>query len=819
MTKKHLIKKALIANVIALALSLSTFVGTTFAWLTDSVTSANNVITSGNLDITLEYWKDNEWKDVKARSDILSNNLWEPGYAETVYLRIQNTGDLSLKYQLGVNIVSEVEGTNLYGQTFKLSDYIYYDVKEGVNGETSSFANQDEAFAVTTQTNTISDGYKKTDVLTAQSDYVHLAMIVYMPSFDHNFACHNGINIPKINLGISIIATQYEGEKDSFDDQYDADADKDYETNEIEQSFMHISFDDVTYSFQNLSSKNYASLYDEPFFAWIKSLHDTYGAKFSLYVYDGTLNSVPNRYADEFSAAAEWLKIGIHDGGNGVYNSFANTSYADAKNYWNNFVEQVERITGGTKNIDRVPRLHYFAASKDALLGMNEAECGALGFLSADDDRISYYFNSEIRTYLYDNDHITDRSNGLVFLSTDMRGDWFTGNFSTTNRYKAPINTNVYDELVYRFSSDEYSSSRESFIFFAHEWQFYNGSTLNGYKAWTEDACKFAYDYEIGFDYPQNKTFSSTPYDILSEDGPIETEATFDGQTLAIVDDFQNVRYTNGYTINGSGLKYTALKARAVSKTEILKVSNANRKLSLDLTKLSIKDKLYYTAYAFTDLPLGSATYDNLGGTSGSWIQTDITLPSNAKYVMILFKNGNDEDFSAEDFALLNECVTFSDITNPTTPTEPVRPTTVQYHNTQMQVVDSISEMVFNPEYSISGNASSDFTKTNLNGRACCVTAILSVNGGETIDFVDNFEEIFGSTNLFWALIEFKDAPLSTATLSASSNTATGRAWLSGQHTLNANTKYVMLAFRNGDGTVDFTQAQLEKLSQCLIIR
>ena len=53
MTKKYSTKKALIASVLSLVLCFSMLVGTTFAWFTDSVTSANNIIMAGNLDIEI----------------------------------------------------------------------------------------------------------------------------------------------------------------------------------------------------------------------------------------------------------------------------------------------------------------------------------------------------------------------------------------------------------------------------------------------------------------------------------------------------------------------------------------------------------------------------------------------------------------------------------------------------------------------------------------------------------------------------------------------------------------------------------------------
>ena len=65
MANKHT-KRALLSSVMALILCFTMLLGTTFAWFTDSVTSANNIIKSGNLDIELEYWNGTAWVDVAA---------------------------------------------------------------------------------------------------------------------------------------------------------------------------------------------------------------------------------------------------------------------------------------------------------------------------------------------------------------------------------------------------------------------------------------------------------------------------------------------------------------------------------------------------------------------------------------------------------------------------------------------------------------------------------------------------------------------------------------------------------------------------------
>ncbi|MBR2908014.1 MAG: leucine-rich repeat domain-containing protein [Clostridia bacterium] len=227
MTKKKTTKKALLASALSLLLCFSMLLGTTYAWFTDSVTSANNIIKSGNLDITLEYYDGDSWETVEASEDILTGDLWEPGYVDVAYLRIKNAGSLALKYNLGVNIVSETPGVNKAGESFKLSDYIYYDVEELAVTDTAPFApyaSREAAMAIATEKTLISAGYSKSGTLLPTDGYVYLAMVVYMPTTVDNVANHNGKDVPQINLGINVMATQLAAESDSFGTDYDADA-------------------------------------------------------------------------------------------------------------------------------------------------------------------------------------------------------------------------------------------------------------------------------------------------------------------------------------------------------------------------------------------------------------------------------------------------------------------------------------------------------------------------------------------------------------------------------------------------------------------
>ena len=220
MTNTKNTKRALLASVMAMLLCFSMLLGTTFAWFTDSVTSGNNIIKSGNLDIELEYWNGTDWADVKDASDILTNTLWEPGVTEVAYLRIANAGSLVLKYQFGVNILNEIEGKNQKNETFKLSDYIMFGVVEGVNGESGAYANREAAVAAVTDAKKISAGYTKASTMNPNEE-LYLALVVYMPTNTDNVANHNGTDVPQIDLGINVLATQMTAENDSFGNGYD----------------------------------------------------------------------------------------------------------------------------------------------------------------------------------------------------------------------------------------------------------------------------------------------------------------------------------------------------------------------------------------------------------------------------------------------------------------------------------------------------------------------------------------------------------------------------------------------------------------------
>ena len=230
MTKKYSTKKALISSVLSLLLCFSMLVGTTFAWFTDSVTSANNIIKSGNLDVELYYQAEGQtdWTKVTDTTNVFKENtLWEPGHTEVVKLKVVNEGTLALKYQLGVNVASEITSTNVLGAELKLSDFIKFGIVDGAQTYTRdqaiAAAEANGATALKTAYNsTVTSLDAKNDT---DSDEKIVTMVVYMPTTVGNEAnAKKDAAVPTINLGINLFATQMTAESDSFNDQYDKGA-------------------------------------------------------------------------------------------------------------------------------------------------------------------------------------------------------------------------------------------------------------------------------------------------------------------------------------------------------------------------------------------------------------------------------------------------------------------------------------------------------------------------------------------------------------------------------------------------------------------
>lgn len=229
-------KRALLTSVLALVLSLAMLAGSTFAWFTDTASTGVNRIVSGNLDVGLEYWGGAEsgWLTAENSEDLFDKNaLWEPGYTQIVYLKVENNGNLALTYAMQITPVHETVGVNVDGEEFKLSDYIKFGwTAFTVDGDGAPVALDREA----AQTG-VGGGAQLGTTLHRQAAKPMkagaeelVALVAWMPENVGNEANYSTVQ-PTIELSLKVLATQAAVESDSFDSSYDGDAATDEELN------------------------------------------------------------------------------------------------------------------------------------------------------------------------------------------------------------------------------------------------------------------------------------------------------------------------------------------------------------------------------------------------------------------------------------------------------------------------------------------------------------------------------------------------------------------------------------------------------------
>ena len=114
MTNTKSTKRALLASIMAMLLCFTMLLGTTFAWFTDSASTAVNKIQAGTLDVQLLDENGNSlegqtlaWQ--KATGHESEEVLWEPGCTYKLQpITIKNAGNLALKYKV---IISGINGS------------------------------------------------------------------------------------------------------------------------------------------------------------------------------------------------------------------------------------------------------------------------------------------------------------------------------------------------------------------------------------------------------------------------------------------------------------------------------------------------------------------------------------------------------------------------------------------------------------------------------------------------------------------------------------------------------------------------------------
>ena len=202
MNTKKATKRALLTSIMALVMCVVMLVGTTFAWFTDTASTAVNKIQAGNLDVdivdkegtTSLDGKTLSFRDANGKTDI----LWEPGATFNLdSFKIVNKGNLAFKYKV---IISGVNGSA------KLLEAIDFTI----NGQ--PLADWD-GILLPVGKEPIAD-----KEVVGETDFITISGTMKKEAGNE----YQGLSID--GIGITIYATQYTHENDSFGNTYDEGA-------------------------------------------------------------------------------------------------------------------------------------------------------------------------------------------------------------------------------------------------------------------------------------------------------------------------------------------------------------------------------------------------------------------------------------------------------------------------------------------------------------------------------------------------------------------------------------------------------------------
>ena len=205
MTNGKSLKRALLSSVFSLIICVAMLIGTTFAWFTDTASTAVNKIQAGNLKVDIVDQNGNSlngkslsFRDVNNKTDI----LWEPGAKFNLdSFKIVNKGNLALKYKV---IISGINGSA------KLLEAIDFTVKIG-NAAEAALADWEGVL--------LPDGAAATDTMPVKETKLITISGKMREDAGNEY---QGLSIG--GIGITVLATQYTYENDSIGNTYDREA-------------------------------------------------------------------------------------------------------------------------------------------------------------------------------------------------------------------------------------------------------------------------------------------------------------------------------------------------------------------------------------------------------------------------------------------------------------------------------------------------------------------------------------------------------------------------------------------------------------------
>jgi hypothetical protein len=168
-----------------------------------------------------------------------------------------------------------------------------------------------------------------------------------------------------------------------------------------------LSVDDNIWFLQDIArnADKYNSIFNNPYLAMYKSVHDKYGTKVHINIYmecpefgGFNLTQMPDKFRAEWQANAHWLRLAFHAHQNFPDKPYVAADYATMIKDYDEIIREIKRFAG-PEALGPVTTVHWGESTVEGVRALRargiKALMGYLTFDEKDERLVSYYLNRD----------------------------------------------------------------------------------------------------------------------------------------------------------------------------------------------------------------------------------------------------------------------------------------------------------------------------------------------------------------------------------------------------------------------------------------
>lgn len=215
--------------------------------------------------------------------------------------------------------------------------------------------------------------------------------------------------------------------------------------------------DDNIIFLKDLTLVHHASVFDHPYLAVYKRLHDKYGLKVQLNLFyrdqsgEFNLSMMSDEYKSEWEENSDWLKFSFHSEYENV-RPYENSPYCEVYSDMEKVNSEILRFAG-EKSLGKTTTIHYCQTTQDGVTAVKDN--GAIGLLglfgTSEKPIISYSLNQADASRVRDGEIvlIDGISFGAIDLIINTKSLEDNLKFVSENLGKNPLKLMIHEQYFY----------------------------------------------------------------------------------------------------------------------------------------------------------------------------------------------------------------------------------------------------------------------------------------------------------------------------------------------------------------------------------